>query len=138
MRISLAIALAVTVSGCAGKAVQPGAVAPVLVNVPPAITPVELGELRGTEALIFPDIDVPTAVLAAEDYAARCFTGRGFRRVSEPHGFSLQDAPGEPFLRVMVASVSKSSALGLDGTGLTPDIKEAIADSVQGKFRCAT
>lgn len=104
---------------------------------PPLITPVGMGDLRGTEVLIFPDIDVPTAIAGVEGYAARCLSGPNLRRISEPHGFSLVDAPGEPYLRVTVASVSESSALGLGGTGLTPVVKEAIAATVRGRPRCA-
>jgi len=104
---------------------------------PPPITPVGLEDLRGTEALLFPDIDVPTAIAGVEGYAARCLAGQNLRRVSEPDGFALMDGPGEPFLRVVVASVSESSALGLGGTGLTPALKEAVAATVQGRPRCA-
>jgi hypothetical protein len=134
MRALLLIAAAV-LSACASKGVEPIS-APRVQADPAQITPVALGELRGSEALIFPDVDVPTAIAGAERYAAQCL--RGYRRVSEPHGFALSDGAGQPYLQVMVASVSKSSALGLGGTGVTPDLKEAIAESVQGRLRCAS
>ncbi len=128
---ALVLVAALSVSACAaGAGVEPVSTVPAQ-----SITPVALGELQGTEALIFPDVDVSMAIAGAERYAAQCHPG--FRRIGEPHGFALRDTSPEPFLRVMVASVSKSSALGLGGSGVTPDLKEAVADSVQGRLRCA-
>ncbi len=124
---ALALLAVLSLSACATQNLEPG---------PAKITPVALGELQGSEALIFPDVDVPTAVAGAESYAAQCL--KSYRRISEPHGFSLRKSAGEPYLRVMVASVSESSALGIGGTGVTPALKEAIAGSVQGRLRCAS
>ena len=123
--------MALVVSGCAGREPEPVAIAS------PSIVPVALTELRGREALVFPDVAVSTAIAGVERYARDCFGGKALTREDDPHGFTLRDASAMPFLRVMVAEVSKSSALGLDGTGLTPDTKEAIADTVQGRPRCA-
>lgn len=136
MRMIFGMVICATLTACATPRYEP-VTAPPAQPGPLAITPVTLGELRGTDALLFPDIDVPTTIAAVEGYAARCFTGMGLRRVSAPGGFSLVSGPGEPFLNVTVASVSQSSALGLGGTGYTPAIKEAIADTVRGTPRCA-
>jgi len=135
----------VTLSACATVPQDPVTTTVPLATVPvqpaptaPArITPVALGELRGSEGLVFPDIDVPSAIAGVEGYAADCLAGRGLSRMDEPHGFALMDGGSEPFLRVTVATVSQSSALGLGGTGLTPAMKEAIAATVQGRPYCA-
>jgi len=136
MKPMMSMIVCVTLSACA-TAPTPTITATPAQPGPPVITPVGLDGLRGSQALIFPDIGVPTTVAAVEDYAARCFAGGGLRRVSEPSGFALYSGPGEPYLRIVVASVSESSALGLGGTGLTDAMKEAIADTVRGRPRCA-
>lgn len=136
MRMVFGLVICATLTACATPRLDP-VTAPPVEPLPSTIIPVALGELRGADALVFPDVDVPTAIAAIEGYAARCFTGQGLSRVSDPHGFSLVDGSGEPFLNITVASVSQSSALGLGGSGYTPAIKEAIADSVRGNPRCA-
>ena len=142
MRMILGLIVCTALSACASAPrpsplAAPPTAAPLQAG-PPAIEPVTLADLRGSrEVLVFPDIDVPTAVDAVEAYAARCLARPGLRRVSEPDGFSLRTGPGAPFLKVTVASVSRSSALGLAGSGLTPAMKEAIADTVSGRPRCA-
>lgn len=133
MKMMMGMIVCVTLSACATAPLPPVPAAP----VQPLITPVGLDGLRGSQALIFPDIDVPTTVAAIEGYTARCLADRGLRRIGEPHGFSLLGEAGDPYLRVIVASVSESSALGLGGTGLTDAMKEAIADTVRGRPRCA-
>ncbi len=133
----IALVVCATLTACA-TAPQPTRTVP---PAPPSIafTPVALGDLEGREGLIFPDITVQTAYAGVEGYVAQCLGGRGLTRQAEPHGFSLIDPAGSaPFLRVVIATVSASSALGLDGTGLTPAMKEAIADTVQGRPRCAS
>ena len=132
----IAMVVCVTLSACASAPQGPVTTLPVQPQSA-AITPVELGGLEGSDALLFPDVDVPTAIAGVEGYAARCLAPQGFQRVGEPHGFSLFGGDPEPYLRVTVASVSESSALGLGGSGLTPDLKEAIAATVQGRPRCA-
>ena len=132
----LGLIVCTTLTACATQRYEP-VTAPPAQPGPPVIAPLALGELRGTDALLFPDIDVPTAVAGVTGYVDRCLADRGLRRISDPHGFTLRDGPGDPFLRVTVASVSESSALGLGGTGYTPAMKEAIADTVQGRPRCA-
>ena len=137
MKMMMGMIVCVTLSACATAPLPPVTATPGQPG-PPLIVPVGLDGLRGSDALIFPDISVQTTVAAVEDYAARCLTSRDRRRISEPNGFSLVGGSGEPYLRVIVVSVSESSALGLGGTGLTPAMKEAIADTVQGRPRCAT
>ncbi len=137
MRMVFAMVICASLAACATPRIEPVATPPVQVEPPSSITPVALGELRGTDALVFPGVDVPTAIAAIEGYASRCFTGQGLRRISDPNGFSLVSGPGVPFLNVTVARVSQSSALGLGGEGYTPAMKEAIADTVRGNPRCA-
>ena len=126
-----------TLTACATPRYDPITDPPTQVG-PPVVTPLALGELEGSDALIFPDIDVATAITRVSSFADRCLASRDLRRIAEPHGFSLRSGPGDPFLRVTVASVSQSSALGLDGSGYTPVMKEAIADTVRGRPRCAS
>lgn len=139
MKMMMGMIVCVTLSACATAPLPPVPAAPVQPAPPPVapVIPVGLDGLRGSQALIFPDIDVPTTVAAIEGYTARCLADRGLRRIGEPHGFSLLGEAGAPYLRVIVASVSESSALGLGGTGLTDAMKEAIADTVRGRPRCA-
>jgi len=137
MKMVFGFVICATLTACATPQYAPVTAPPPVRPQPSTITPVALGELRGADALVFPDIDVPTAIAAVEGYAARCFAEPGLRRISDPHGFSILNAAGEPFLQITVASVSQSSALGLGGTGYTPAMKEAIADTVRGTPRCA-
>lgn len=101
-----------------------------------SVTPVSLRDLRGVDdVLIFPEIDVPAAFAGAERYVATCLPTA--RRENDRSGFSIYRGGRAPYLTVKVASVSESSALGIGGVGLTPDLKEALAATVQGRPRCA-
>ena len=132
-----AFVICATLTACATPRPDPVTALPASPPVPSAITPVALSDLRGADVLVFPDIDVPTAIAAIEGYVARCHAAPGMKRTNDPHGLSLITGSGVSFLMITVASVSQSSALGLGGTGYTPAIKEAIADSVRGNPRCA-
>jgi|GEM_PF-4786248 len=135
MRAGIALLACIALSACATARLEPVTATPAQPG-PPAITPVTLADLRGsTEVLIFPDIDVPTTVARVEEYVARCLAAD--RRVSEPNGLSIYRAGAEPYLGVTVATISRSSALGIRGSGVTPDLKEALAATVQGRPRCA-
>ena len=134
--IRFACAVTVLLGGCAAKA------PPEQIYLDPApgaasIEPVALKDLRGRDVLIFPDIAPDQTAARLEDHLRRCRTADGSVLRRDPHGLSLIALSGDPRLTLMLARVSRSSAVGADGPDFSPEVKEELAQAVQGQSRCA-
>ncbi len=136
MRMVFGLVICATLTACATPRADRAVMDPIGTDTS-GIVPVTLRDLRGADdVLIFPDVPVPATIDAMNAFVARCFPEA--RRVDERSGLSLYRGLGlSPFLTARVATVSRSSALGVGGSGLTDDVKEALAATVRGRPRCA-
>lgn len=127
MRAPLILAAALLLSAC-------GAPRPDVVDT--GFAPVTLDDFKAGEVLVLPDAPPDGVFDNLGAHLLACPPGSGdLGRVGS--GYRVTDAAGREILLVRIAQVSRSSAVNLTGSALTPALKERLADAALGRSSCA-